>query len=96
VDYPRLTIANTSDNNYVNSSWWLKNGSFCRLRQGTLSYTLSNSRLKNAGIGSMQFYVTGTNLLTFSKFKLWDPELGSNGAKYPYAKTMTVGVRAQF
>jgi hypothetical protein len=49
-----------------------------------------------SGITSLQFYLSGTNLLTFSKFKLWDPEMGSNGAQYPYARTITVGVRAQF
>jgi hypothetical protein len=49
-----------------------------------------------SGITSLQFYLSGTNLLTFSKFKLWDPEMGSNGAQYPYARTITAGVRAQF
>jgi len=38
----------------------------------------------------------GTNLLTFSKFKLWDVELGSNGATYPLARTLVIGLRAQF
>jgi TonB-linked SusC/RagA family outer membrane protein len=117
VDYPRLTITNTSDNNYLGSTWWLKDGSFMRLKQATMAYTLrlgrgnarSNKEYKNidnqftktaatitSGITSLQFYLSGTNLLTFSKFKLWDPEMGSNGAQYPYARTVTVGVRAQF
>jgi TonB-linked SusC/RagA family outer membrane protein len=96
VDYPRLTITNTSDNNYVNSTWWLKNGNYCRLRQAMVGYRLTTEGLSKLGIDNMQFYVSGTNLLTFSKFKLWDPELGSNGAKYPYARTITLGVRAQF
>ncbi|SFD02244.1 TonB-linked outer membrane protein, SusC/RagA family [Chitinophaga sp. CF118] len=96
VDYPRLTITNTSDNNYVNSSWWLKDGSFMRLKQVSLGYSLITPDMKKKGISNLEFYAAGTNLLTFSKFKLWDPELGGNGAKYPYAKTITVGVRAQF
>lgn len=96
VDYPRLTITNSSDNNYVNSSWWLKDGSFMRLKQASLGYALITPDMKKKGISNLEFYAAGTNLLTFSKFKLWDPELGSNGAKYPYAKTMTVGIRAQF
>jgi hypothetical protein len=117
VDYPRLTITNTSDNNYLGSTWWLKDGSFMRLKQATMGYTLklgrgkasSSNEYKNidnkfikapgtivSGITSLQFYLSGTNLLTFSKFKLWDPEMGSNGAQYPYARTITVGVRAQF
>ena len=117
VDYPRLTITNTSDNNYLGSTWWLKDGSFMRLKQATMGYTVklgrgnarSSNEYKNidnqltktaatvtSGITSLQFYLSGTNLLTFSKFKLWDPEMGSNGAQYPYARTITVGVRAQF
>jgi hypothetical protein len=96
VDYPRLTLANTNDNNYLNSTWWLKNGSFCRLKQATVSYTDKSNFLRKTGIENIQYYVAGTNLLTFSKFKLWDPELGSDGAKYPYQRTFTVGIRAQF
>lgn len=96
VDYPRLTIANTSDNNYLNSSWWLKDGSFCRLKQATLAYTFNNAAFKKIGMNNFQCYLSGINLFTFSKFKLWDPELGSNGAKYPYSRTITLGLRAQF
>jgi hypothetical protein len=96
VDYPRLTITNSGDNNYVNSSWWLKDGSFMRLKQVSLGYSFITPDMKRKGISNLEVYAAGTNLLTFSKFKLWDPELGGNGAKYPYAKTMTVGLRAQF
>ncbi|MFB6454075.1 TonB-dependent receptor [Chitinophaga sp. Hz27] len=94
--YPRLTIASLSDNNYQNSTHWLRDGSFMRLKQATLSYSLITPDMKKKGISNITFYATGTNLLTFTKFKLWDPELGANGAKYPFAKTITVGVRAQF
>ena len=119
VDYPRLSITNASDNNYLGSTWWMKDGSYMRLKQVTMGYTVklgnrsnkgsSSSEYKNidnqftktggtvtSGITSLQFYLAGTNLLTFSKFKLWDPEMGSNGAQYPYARTITAGIRAQF
>ena len=96
VDYPRLSVSNLSSNNYQNSTWWLKNGSFCRLKQASLGYDLPTPALKKGGLNGLYFYVAGQNLLTFSKFKLWDPELGSNGATYPPARTITVGVRAQF
>ncbi|WP_160717360.1 TonB-dependent receptor [Chitinophaga solisilvae] len=96
VDYPRLTVANPSDNNYQNSSWWLKDGSFMRLRQASVSYALITPEMKRRGISSLQVYASGTNLLTFSRFKLWDPELGDRGARYPFARTITIGLRAQF
>ena len=96
VHYPRLTQASTGDNNYLNSTWWMKDGSFMRLRQASISYSFITPQMKRRGISSLQVYGAGTNLLTFTKFKLWDPELGNNSAKYPYPKTVTIGVRAQF
>ncbi|WAC13521.1 TonB-dependent receptor [Dyadobacter pollutisoli] len=93
VDYPRLSITNLSDNNFRSSTWWLKDGSFCRLKQASLGYTIVTSNLKKAGFQNVQLYLSATNLLTFSKFKTWDPELGDNGAKYPYARTITLGIR---
>ncbi|PSL47863.1 TonB-linked SusC/RagA family outer membrane protein [Chitinophaga niastensis] len=96
VHYPRITVANTGDNNYVNSSWWIRDGSFMRLKQATLSYSFITPGMKRKGVSSLQVYTSTTNMLTFSKFKLWDPELGNNSAKYPYPKTVTLGVRAQF
>ncbi|MCH5686951.1 hypothetical protein LWM68_23370 [Niabella sp. W65] len=45
------------------------------------------------GIKTMRLYFLGTNLLTFSKFKLWDPEMNStNGQQYPLSKTITMGL----
>ncbi|MDP4184614.1 MAG: SusC/RagA family TonB-linked outer membrane protein [Bacteroidota bacterium] len=96
VDYPRLSIASQNDNNYQSSTWWLKDGSFCRLKQASLGYTITSPSSKRNGWSSLYFYLSGQNLLTFTKFKLWDPELGSNGAKYPLARTITLGIRVQF
>lgn len=94
--YPRLTIASTQDNNYINSSRWLKDGSYIRLKQASVGYNLASARMKKAGFNSLYVYVSGQNLLTFSKFKAWDPELGSNGAKYPITRMGTFGIRAMF
>lgn len=94
--YPRLSVAGLTDNNYLNSTHWLKDGSYVRLKQASLGYTLSSDKLKKAGVPLLYFYASGQNLLTFSKFKIWDPELGSNGAKYPITRMITFGIRAQF
>lgn len=94
--YPRLTIAGTQDNNYLNSSWWLKDGSYLRLKQASVGYNFSSNRMKQIGFSSLYVYIGGQNLFTFSKFKIWDPELGSNGAKYPITKMGTFGIRALF
>lgn len=94
--YPRLSVAGLADNNYLNSTHWLKDGSYVRLKQASLGYTLGSDKLKKAHIPVLYFYTSGQNLLTFSKFKIWDPELGSNGAKYPITRMLTFGIRAQF
>jgi TonB-linked SusC/RagA family outer membrane protein len=94
VDYPRLGISNQNSNNYQPSTWWSKDASFVRLKQATLGYTLKPLLLTKAGINSVYLYLTGQNLLTFSKFKLWDPELGSNGAGYPPVRIFAFGLRA--
>lgn len=95
--YPRMmTGVGTTDNNYMNSTHWLKDGSYLRLKQASLGYTLENKALTDKGIEYLYFYLSGQNLLTFSKFKLWDPELGSNGAKYPLSRMVTLGMRVAF
>jgi TonB-linked SusC/RagA family outer membrane protein len=96
VDYPRLGISNQNSNNYQPSTWWSKDASFVRLKQATLGYTFNPEAFTKAGVNSLYFYLTGQNVLTFSKFKLWDPELGSNGAGYPPVRIFALGVRAAF
>jgi TonB-linked SusC/RagA family outer membrane protein len=84
--YPRLSTAWDLNNTEV-SSFWIRNGSFLRLKSVELGYTLK----------SFRFYVTGSNLLTFTKFKYWDPELGSgNGLSYPLQRTFNLGVQYNF
>jgi len=96
VAYPRLSIANQNSNNYQPSTWWSKDGSYVRLKQASLGYKYATESLQKAGISSIYLYVSGQNLLTFSKFKLWDPELGSDGAGYPPVRIFALGVKAAF
>jgi hypothetical protein len=43
-----------------------------------------------------RLYVSGTNLLTFSKFKLWDAEMGGNGLGYPVQRVVNLGIQVSF
>lgn len=84
--YPRLSDV-WNENNTQASSFWIRNGAYLRLKNAELGYTHR----------SFRFYVAGSNLLTFSKFKLWDPELGSgNGLKYPLQRIVKLGVQYNF
>jgi TonB-linked SusC/RagA family outer membrane protein len=91
--YPRLGVsANDVDNNLQPSTWWLRNGSFMRLKSAELGYSLPTSVTKKLGLRNLRIYVNGLNLITWSSFKLWDPELGGNGFAYPIQKVYNIGV----
>lgn len=95
VFWPRLSYA-TNYNNNANSTWWKKDMSFLRLKQIEIGYSLPKSVRKNL-IKACRFYLNGNNLLTFSKFELWDPELStSNGCKYPPIKSVMLGMDITF
>lgn len=93
--WPRLS--NTLvDNNNRTSTWFMRNGSFIRLKQVELGYTLPEKWMRKIYVSNLRLYLSGTNLLTFSKFKLWDPEMAGNGLGYPIQKTYNIGLQLSF
>lgn len=93
--WPRLS--NTLiDNNNRTSTWFMRDGSFLRLKQVELGYSFPEKLLKKCLIKSLRLYATATNLLTFSKFKLWDPEMAGNGLGYPVQRTFNFGLQVSF
>lgn len=92
ASYPRLSYGGNS-NNFRESTFWLRNGSYLRLKTVELGYSLPKSVVNKIHFNSIRVFFIGTNLLTFSSFKLWDPEMGSsNGEKYPLARMLTLGL----
>lgn len=90
--YPRLSW-NGSANNNRDSSFWLRDGSYLRLKTLEVGYTLPQKITRLLKMNNMRIFFIGTNLLTFSDFKLWDPEMGSsNGQGYPLTKSCTLGL----
>jgi hypothetical protein len=69
-----------------------------RLKNFEVGYALPKKLLMRlGGIQSVRVYVSGNNLLTFSKFKLWDPEQGGGqGASYPNNRIWSFGLNANF
>lgn len=98
VFYPRLHHGNNANqNNMKTSTWWQKDVSFLRLKQMTIAYQLPKQVINRTFLKSARIYLMGTNLLTFSKFKMWDPELNTNnGTSYPNVRTYSVGVNVSF
>lgn len=93
--WPRLNNV-YSNNNTQPSTWWLRNGAFARLKSMEIGYNLKISQAKKIGLSTMRIYLNGTNLLTFSKFKLWDPEMGASGLGYPIQRVVNVGASIGF
>jgi TonB-linked SusC/RagA family outer membrane protein len=98
--YPRLSYGSGtigSNNNNQMSTWWIKDVNFLRLKTAEIGYTIPSRITDKAKIGNARVYLRGVNLLTFSKFKLWDPELlTSNGTRYPNVSVYSSGVNFQF
>jgi TonB-linked SusC/RagA family outer membrane protein len=93
--WPRLSTQ-IQGNNTQTSTWWLRNGSFVRLKSAELGYNFNKSQLKGLHLSSARIYLNGLNLLTLSSFKLWDPEMGTSGLGYPIQKVFNVGLRVEF
>lgn len=96
VFWPRLSYG-VNANNEQSSTWWLKDMSFLRLKNVELGVTLPHAFTKKAWIDRFRIFARGSNVLTLSKFKLWDPELETtDGLKYPIIKSFSAGVNINF
>lgn len=100
VLYPRLSNGSGgagASNNTQTSTWWQRNGSFIRLKNMEIGYTLPKSLTSKTFIKSFRFYLSGSNLLTFAPFNMWDPEKGGGeGSGYPLNRVITIGFNANF
>lgn len=94
--YPRLSLEKVTNNQQA-STYWQKDMSFMRLKNAELGYTLPKNLTKKMGLSTTRIYLQGVNLLTFSKFKLWDPELATaNGSAYPNIRSYSIGLNLNF
>ena len=92
--YPRLSYGYNL-NNQQSSSFWLRNGRFLRLKNLDIGYTLPKPMVNTIHLESVRIYISGQNLITWSPFKLWDPELDSSqrGQIYPITCSLTAGIQ---
>jgi TonB-linked SusC/RagA family outer membrane protein len=95
-------ISKDDNGNYGNTSdWYLENGSYLRIKNVTLGYTLPVRLTNQAHIGAVRLYVTANNLFTFTKYKGYDPEvgmdeLGIDAGRYPQARSILMGLNVNF
>lgn len=96
ASYPRLSFG-SNPNNFRQSTFWLRDGQYVRLKTIDLGYSLPKHISNRIKVSNIRFFLIGTNLLTWSKFKLWDPELGTpRGEDYPLPKSYTFGFNINF
>ncbi|MCQ2164467.1 MAG: TonB-dependent receptor [Bacteroidales bacterium] len=93
--YPRFSDYRNFNNQAV-STWWMRDGSFLRLKQVEFGYTLPQKWTQRMRMDNLRFYFQGNNLFCWSKFDLWDPELAGHGLNYPIQRTFNIGLNVTF
>lgn len=96
--FPRLTYGNNSNNNR-NSTFWLNDGSYVRLKNVQLSYSTKAVFMNKVGISDATFSIIGENLYVWDKLKekIFDPvQAASNGARYPLQRVFTLQINLKF
>lgn len=94
---PRFSGEGRANNYTVNSSLWVRDASYIRLKNLEIGYNFTFGGLKKIGIESLRLFANGYNLLTFDRLKVLDPEeKGTNNGDYPLSKIYNLGVKIQF
>lgn len=108
IENPNSSVMRPSALEVVNhefSDYYIEDGSYLRLRNITIGYTLPKSFLKSIKLNSMRVYISGNNLLTFTNYSGYDPEIGVNNSPldvgvdrgfYPIAKSVMGGLQLVF
>ena len=105
TDVPRANV-NDPNNNRRFSTRFIEDGSYIRMKNVMLAYSLPQSVIEKLGLSQFRLYVSGQNLLTFTDYSGYDPEVsadptlsvgfGRDLGVYPQPKTYTVGVNVKF
>lgn len=96
---PRLVSRNNRyyANVYGNNTYFFRSNDYLRFKNFELGYNLASNVGQRIGISRARVYVSGLNLITWDKLKLWDPEtIATNGYAYPQARIISIGVRVTF
>ncbi|HTF27995.1 MAG TPA: hypothetical protein VK625_04075, partial [Flavitalea sp.] len=94
--HPRITNAPTT-NNSQQSSWWMTNVSYLRLKSATLAYIIPSFIMNKIKLQGARIFVSGQNILTFTKMINYDPEgAGAYSNLYPQQKVISAGLNVTF
>jgi TonB-linked SusC/RagA family outer membrane protein len=106
---PRLAVSTPTDpaiaaNNMAQTTRWLENGSYVRLRNIEIGYGFSKGFLSNVGLSSSRIFINGQNLFTITSYKGLDPDVQGNGilqrgfdnGNWPASRFFTAGIICEF
>ena len=110
TDVPRVIRGDALENNRLNSSYWVEDGSFLRIRNITLAYNFPSSWTERIGLQNVRLYSTVQNLRTFTEYSGFDPETvttasnangnalqyGIDEGFYPIARSIIFGINVGF
>ena len=97
--YPRLSLEEDANGNFsTNSDFFLEDGSYLRLKNVSVGYTIPQKYISKIGLSGsrIRLYVNGENLLTFTRYSGFDPEVTNNGVDggtYPIARVLSGGIK---
>ena len=83
-------------NNMQTSTWFMQDGSYLRMKSAEIGYTLPENLVNKFKLTKCRVYLSGSNLFTFSNFKLWDPGMKGNGLGYPIQRVYNAGINLTF
>jgi len=92
---PQISASDANQNFGTPSDWYLENGNYLRLKNLLIGYTFTKTPWK----GSLRLYLSGENLLTFTKYSGMDPEVGGvglDGGQYPVSRVVSFGAKLNF
>ena len=96
---PKPVAGQSVSNDATLSTRWLADGSYLRVKDITVSYSLQERALKKLKVKGLKFYVSGLNLYCFNDVNFWDPEQGITGltaGTYPLTKSVVGGIELSF
>ena len=93
--WPRLSTTSITNNNQT-STWFMRDGSYLRLKLVELGYTFPQRWIHKLKMSNLRLYMSSTNLFVLSKFKGWDVELAGNGLNYPLQRVVNIGVSLSY
>ncbi|SKC63422.1 TonB-linked outer membrane protein, SusC/RagA family [Bacteroidales bacterium WCE2004] len=97
--FPKPVAGNSSNSYAMPSTRWMQDGSYLRIKDITLSYSLPTNVVKKIGLNALKVYASALNLYTFHDVDWWDPERGVTGmgtGVYPMTKSIVGGIEVSF